>query len=462
MTGLRGAPARVVIAATHSGAGKTTATLALIAALRERGLRVQPFKVGPDFIDPTHLAQAAGRRSINLDGFFLDPARLRGLFLHYAREADIAVVEGVMGLFDGKDPAGRVGSTAAVARLLAAPVVLVVDASAMAGSIAAVARGFRDHDPQIVLAGLVANRVGSEHHAELLRAALEPLGVPLLGTLRNEPGAALPERHLGLVLAGEQRAPLAVLARLGQQLDLERIVAVARSAGVLAGADPFPPARRDRLVPIAVAQDEAFSFYYPESFELLSRLGAELLPFSPLRDADLPRGARALLLGGGYPELWARELSENLPMREAVASFRGPVVAECGGYLYLCRELVSEGEVWPMAGLVPAAAEMSPRPTLGYREVVALRPNPLAAEGDRLLGHEFHYARLRAAPQPAAWGMPEGHREGFTDGRLLASFVHLYLLSTPWAAERLLATAARRSLEATTPLTRESAAPASP
>ena len=422
---------------------------------------MQPFKVGPDFIDPTHLAAAAGRPAINLDGYFLEPHRLRGLFLHYARDADIAVVEGVMGLFDGKDAEGHVGSTAAIARLLAAPVVLVVDASAMAGSIAALARGFRDHDPRVQLAGVVANRVGSERHGELLRVALEASGMPLLGALPSEPAAALPERHLGLVLAGERRAPVEALARLGVRLDLERLLAVARSCGGLRGCDPFPAPRPRPAARIAIAQDEAFSFYYPESLELLSRLGAELLPFSPLRDERLPAGAEALLLGGGYPELWARELAENRPMRAAVAAFAGPIVAECGGYLYLCRELHHDGVAWPMAGIVPAAAELSPRPTLGYREVVALRPNPVAAEGDRLRGHEFHYATLRSAPEPPAWESPEGHREGFTDGRVLASFVHLYLLSTPWAAERLLAVA-RGCAWRPEPLTRGSAAPASP
>ncbi|MDW8018268.1 MAG: cobyrinate a,c-diamide synthase [Thermus sp.] len=427
---------RLLLAAPHSGAGKTTLALALLQALRERGLAVQPFKVGPDYIDPTHLELASGRRPYNLDGFFLDGEGLLSLFRHGARGADLALIEGVMGLFDGKDPQGRVGSTAQVARLLQAPVVLVVDARGMAGSIAPLVQGFARFDPGVRVVGVLANRVGSARHAEILREALAPLGLPLLGWLPLDPGLELPERHLGLVLAGEVRPPLEAL-RKALRLDLEGLLRLAGEAPPLPEAPPFLPERRPPRARVAYAWDRAFRFYYPEALELLEALGAELIPFSPLADGALPQ-AEALLLGGGYPELFARELSENTPMREAIRRFPGPVVAECGGYMYLSRGLWVGEAFFPMVGLVPGEARMGERPVLGYREVEALRDSPLAQRGEAFKGHEFHYAHLPPSPSPA-WRRVGGEEvEGYTDGRVLASFVHLYLPARPQGALRLL------------------------
>ncbi|APD10581.1 MULTISPECIES: cobyrinate a,c-diamide synthase [Thermus] len=427
---------RLLLAAPHSGAGKTTLSLALALALRERGLRVQAFKVGPDYIDPTHLEAATGRRPYNLDGFFLDEGGLLALFRHGARGADFALVEGVMGLFDGKDPVGRVGSTAQVARLLRLPVALVVDAKGMAGSIAALVRGFRDHDPEVPLVGVFANRVGSERHAELLKEALAPLGLPLLGWLPQDPALALPERHLGLVLAGEVAPPLEALRR-AFRVDLEATLRLAGAAPPLPEAPSFLPERRPPRVRLAYAWDRAFRFYYPEALELLEALGAELVPFSPLEDEALPE-AEALLLGGGYPELFAERLSANRAMREAIRRFPGPVVAECGGYMYLSQGLWVGEAFYPMVGLVPGEARMAERPVLGYREVEALQDNPLARRGEVYKGHEFHYARLPQSPSPA-WRRVGGEEvEGYADGRVLASFVHLYLPARPEGAERLL------------------------
>ncbi|AEV15272.1 Cobyrinic acid a,c-diamide synthase [Thermus sp. CCB_US3_UF1] len=430
---------RLLLAAPHSGAGKTTLALALLQALRERGLAVQPFKVGPDYIDPTHLELASGRRPYNLDGFFLDGEGLLSLFRHGARGADLALIEGVMGLFDGKDPQGRVGSTAQVARLLQAPVVLVVDAGGMAGSIAPLVQGFARFDPGVRVVGVLANRVGSARHAEILREALAPLGLPLLGWLPLDPGLELPERHLGLVLAGEVRPPLEAL-RKALRLDLEGLLRLAGEAPPLPEAPPFLPERHPPRARVAYAWDRAFRFYYPEALELLEALGAELIPFSPLADGALPQ-AEALLLGGGYPELFARELSENTPMREAIRRFRGPVVAECGGYMYLSRGLWVGEAFFPMVGLVPGEARMGERPVLGYREVEALRDSPLAQRGEAFKGHEFHYAHLPPSPSPA-WRRVGGEEvEGYTDGRVLASFVHLYLPARPQGALRLLLSA---------------------
>ncbi len=428
---------RLVLAAPHSGAGKTTVALALVQALQGKSLKVQAFKVGPDYMDPTHLEATSGRRVYNLDGFFLGEAGLLSLFQHGAKGADLALVEGVMGLFDGKDPLGREGSTAQVARLLRIPVVLVVDASAMAGSIAPLAEGFRRFDPGVRVVGVFANRVGSARHAELLREALAHVGLPLLGWLPQDPTLEIPERHLGLVLAGEVAPPLRALAQAAQ-VDLEALLRLARDAEPLPEAPAFLPERRPSQVAVAYAWDQAFRFYYPEALELLQALGAELIPFSPLKDTRLPQ-AQALLLGGGYPELFAEGLSRNWAMREAIHHFPGPIVAECGGYMYLSQGLwVGEG-FFPMVGLVPGEAHMAQSPILGYREVEALRDNPVAKKGERFKGHEFHYARMEQSPSPA-WRRVGGQEmEGYTDGRVLASFVHLYLPARPEGARRLLA-----------------------
>ncbi|WP_185747702.1 cobyrinate a,c-diamide synthase [Thermus amyloliquefaciens] len=428
---------RLVLAAPHSGAGKTTLALALLLALRERGLRVQAFKVGPDYVDPTHLEAASGRRVYNLDGFFLEETRLLSLFQHGARGVDLALVEGVMGLFDGKDPLGQVGSTAQVARLLKAPVLLVVDASAMAGSIAPLVQGFRAFDPRVQVVGVLANRVASERHAELLREALSHVGLPLLGWLPQDPALGIPERHLGLVLAGEVRPPLQALLR-AFRVDLEGVLRLAAVAPSLPQAPPFLPPREPPRVRVAYAWDRAFRFYYPEGLELLEALGAELVPFSPLEDAVLPP-SQALLLGGGYPELFARELAENRAMREAIRRFPGPIVAECGGYMYLARGLWVGEDFFPMVGLVPAEARMGERPILGYREVEALRDNPVAQRGEVFKGHEFHYAQMEPSQSPAWRRVGGGEVEGYTDGRVLGSFVHLYLPARPEGARRLLA-----------------------
>ncbi|MFN4073867.1 MAG: cobyrinate a,c-diamide synthase [Thermus sp.] len=427
---------RLVLAAPHSGAGKTTVALALLQALGERGLRVQPFKVGPDYVDPSHLEAASGRRVYHLDGFFLHETGLLSLFQHGARGADLALVEGVMGLFDGKDALGQVGSTAQVAKLLKAPVALVVDAFGMAGSIVPLVQGFRSYDPGVQVVGVFANRVGSPRHAELLREALNSVGLPLLGWLPQDPLLQIPERHLGLVLAGEIPPPLEALRR-AFQVDLEAVLRLATSALPLPEAPPFLPEGKRAGVRVAYAWDRAFRFYYPEGLELLEALGAELIPFSPLEDLALPR-AEVLLLGGGYPELFAAQLAENRAMREAIRLFPGPVVAECGGYMYLSQGLWVGEDFFPMVGLVPGEARMAERPVLGYREVEALRDNPVARKGEAFKGHEFHYARMEPSPSPAWQRVGGGEVEGYTDGRVLASFVHLYLPAQPRGVHRLL------------------------
>jgi cobyrinic acid a,c-diamide synthase len=433
---------RVVIAGTSSGAGKTSVTCGVIGALRRRGLRVQGFKVGPDYIDPSYHAMASGRPGRNLDAFLSGPELIAPLARHGARGADVAVVEGVMGLFDGASGRGELASTGHVAKLLRAPVVLVVDAASMARSVAAVVHGYRTFDPNINVAGVVFNKVGSDHHEELLREAVAPMALPVLGALRRDERVGAPERHLGLVPAGERegrtRATLAALADAAERdIDLEGIAAPARAAPALDGAAWTPePAEPEFGARIAIARGPAFSFHYRENLELLEAAGAELAPFDPLSDRALPEGAGALLLAGGFPEAFGPELEGNAPLRAAVAAFAGsgrPVLAECGGLLFLCRDL--DGR--PMCGVLPARARMTDRLHLGYREAEAATATPWLEAGERVRGHEFHYSEVEPASGAPAWTLRAHGRaraEGFAVGAVQASYLHVH-----WAAHPELA-----------------------
>jgi cobyrinic acid a,c-diamide synthase len=440
---------RVLIAGTSSGAGKTSVACGLIGALRARGLRVQGFKVGPDYIDPSYHALASGRAGRNLDAFLSGPELIAPLVRHGGAGADVAVIEGVMGMFDGASGRGELASTAHVAKLLDAPVVLVLDASAMARSAAAIVHGFLTFDPDVRLAGVIFNRVGSEHHEQLLREALEPLGVPVLGALRRDERVAAPERHLGLVPAGERegraRTGLAALAELvAAQVDLDAVERLARAAPAAPGPawDPAPGGAPAAGARIAIARGPAFSFHYEESLELLRAAGAELLAFDPLRDEALPAGAGALLLAGGFPETFGAELAANAPLRAQVAAFAAsgrPVLAECGGLLYLCEEL--DGHA--MCGALPLRGRMGERLTLGYREAEAAHATAWLDAGERVRGHEFHYSRVEpvegAAPA-AAWTLSARGREwpeGFAAGGIQASYLHVHWAAHPALARRL-------------------------
>ena len=452
---------RLVIAGTGSGVGKTTVATGLLAALCRQGVAAAGFKVGPDFIDPSYHALATGRPGRNLDAFLSGQDLIAPLFLHGARDSDIAMIEGVMGLYDGKAGGGELASTAQVAKLLRAPVVLVVDASAMARSVAAVVHGFAGFDPWVRLAGVILNRVGSPGHEEMLREALRPLGVPVLGVLPRRSELSTPERHLGLVPVAERqveagRAIDAMAAAVVEHCDLQALTGLARRAGRLV-ARPWDPdeevadgggVRAPAGARIALAAGPAFSFRYQENLELLRAAGAELAPFDPLRDRSLPGGAGALYLGGGFPEEHAAELSANAQLRAEVAAFARsgrPVMAECGGLLYLAREL--DGA--PMCGAIEASASMTPRLRLGYREAVAVAASVLWTAGDRVAGHEFHYSTLQPAAGPTpAWRLAgaRGQRlEGHVAGGVHASYLHTHWGATPRAAVRLAAAAGRRT-----------------
>ena len=442
---------RVVIAGTSSGAGKTTVACGLIGALRARGLRVQGFKVGPDYIDPSHHALAAGRPGRNLDAFLDGPELIAPLVRHGGAGADIAVVEGVMGLFDGASGRGELASTAHVAKLLRAPVLLVVDGAAMARSAAAMVHGYRTFDSDVDVAGVVFNRVGSDVHEELLREAVEPLGVPVLGALRRDERIVTPERHLGLVPAGEReglaRAALdALAAAMARYADIPAIERLARAAPALPGPAWSPrPGETAARARIAIARGPAFSFHYEENLELLSAAGAELAPFDPLRDEALPPDAGALLLAGGFPEVFGTELAANAALRAQIAAFAAsgrPLLAECGGLLYLCAEL--DGHA--MCGVLPARGRMAGRLTLGYREAVAATATPWIDAGERVRGHEFHYSEVESPAGAApAWSLSargQTRAEGIVSGAVQASYLHVRWAAHPQLAQRFVRAAA--------------------
>ncbi|MFD6243782.1 cobyrinate a,c-diamide synthase [Streptomyces roseolus] len=438
--------ARLVIAAPSSGAGKTTVATGLMAAFASRGLAVSPHKVGPDYIDPGYHALATGRPGRNLDAYMCGTELVAPLFAHGSRGCDLAVVEGVMGLYDGAAGQGELASTAQVAKLLRAPVVLVVDASSQSRSVAALVHGFASWDPEVRLGGVILNKVASDRHETLLREALEESGVPVLGVLRRAPAVATPSRHLGLIPVAERQAQaVEAVAAQAEQVragcDLEGLLALARSAPPLSASEWSPPVVAPpgggRPV-VAVAGGAAFTFSYAENAELLTAAGAEVVTFDPLRDEALPEGTRGLVVGGGFPEMYAAELAANEPLRKAVAELAAsgaPVAAECAGLLYLARSL----DGTPMCGVLDADARMSERLTLGYRDAVAVGDSVLAAAGTRVRGHEFHRTVIEpGAGAFAAWGLrqPEPRVEGFVRGGVHASYVHTHWAGAPGIAAR--------------------------
>ncbi|MFE8015408.1 cobyrinate a,c-diamide synthase [Streptomyces antibioticus] len=437
---------RLVVAAPSSGSGKTTVATGLMAAFTARGLAVSPHKVGPDYIDPGYHALATGRVGRNLDAYLCGPELIGPLFAHGAAGCELAVVEGVMGMFDGASGQGELASTAHVAKLLRAPVVLVVDASSQSRSVAALVHGFAAWDPQARLAGVILNKVASDRHEELLRDALDEAGVPVFGVLRRAPQVDTPSRHLGLVPVAERRAAAldavaAMAAQVERGCDLEGLMALARTAGPLpdaAWAPPSGPPVPGRRPVVAVAGGPAFTFSYAEHTELLTAAGAEVVTFDPLRDEALPEGTGGLVVGGGFPEMYAAELSANEPLRKAVAALAesgAPVAAECAGLLYLCREL--DGR--PMCGVLDASARMTDRLTLGYRDAVAVTDSVLAAAGTRLRGHEFHRTVVEpGAGEAPAWGLrtPQPRVEGFVTGGVHASYLHTHWAAAPGVARR--------------------------
>jgi cobyrinic acid a,c-diamide synthase len=416
---------RLAIAGTHSGVGKTTVATALMAAFTRRGLTVQPFKVGPDFIDPGFHEAACGRASRNLDGWMLRRETNLQVFARACAGADIAVVEGVMGLFDGRNGGTDEGSTAQMAKWLGAPVVLVVDASAMARSAAALVHGFERFDPAVDVAGVLFNRAGGSGHAAMLRdACAGTCAAQPLGALPANENIAVPSRHLGLTLAREALTAACLeemAAWIEAHTDLDALLRMARERSRPVAVSPAPATHPQSHARIAVARDAAFCFCYQDNLDLLAACGAELVEFSPIADRHLPPEIGGIYLGGGYPELHAAKLAANRPMLEAIRGFAaggGPIYAECGGFMYLTDAIVDlEGRAHAMAGIFPTCARMQPRlAALGYVETEA-----------GLRGHEFRYSEIDPMPPSVERCGAHGYRVNGVTG----SYVHLHFLSRP-------------------------------
>ena len=437
---------RLVVAGTHSGVGKTTVTTGLLAALRSAGHRPAAAKVGPDFIDPGYHALAGGRPPRNLDPWLCGTAAIGPLAARAGEGADLLVVEGVMGMFDGAAD-GTPSSTADVAGLLDAPVVLVVDAEAMAGSVAAVVHGFATLDPAVHVAAVVLNRVASDGHEAMLREAIAPTGVRVLGALRRDDRLVWRDRHLGLVPVAEdpatvERSLAALAGAVAERIDLAAVVRLAETAPPVV-ADPVAVPAPGPAVRIAVATGRAFTFTYTDTLDALRAGGAEVVPFDPLADVGLPDPVDGLIVGGGFPEVHATRLAGNEPLLEAVrrAVAAGvPTWAECGGLLWLTRSVDGRR----MAGIVPATARMTDRLTLGYREGTITVASPLGPAGTRLRAHEFHYATVDPPGDAVELRSRFGRgRGGFAGPTLLASFLHHHPGGDPSAVAAFLAACRR-------------------
>ncbi|MEM7066946.1 MAG: cobyrinate a,c-diamide synthase [Cyanobacteria bacterium P01_B01_bin.77] len=463
----------LVIAGTHSGVGKTSISIGLMRALTNQGLQVQPFKVGPDFIDPSHHQQATGRVSHNLDGWMLNQAQNRQIFDQACQGADLAIVEGVMGLFDGYGAESEAGSTAEMAKWLGASVLLVINARSLARSAAALIAGYSNFDPDLTVAGVICNQIGSTSHLERICSAVsQTVQVPILGGIPRTEPVKIPERHLGLWRATEDELAetgyLDVLAKLvTDNLDLEDLINIAKSGSgqPVAIADPnpridshqylqnFPKAR------IGIAQDQAFCFYYAVNLSLLEQAGADLISFSPLKDT-LPENLDGLYIGGGYPELHAEQLAENKEIRDAIANFcqsGRPVYAECGGLMYLSQGLLAH-ETYPFVGILPFWTKKGDRVKLGYRQVEMVGSYKGFQNQGKIRGHRFHYSDIADAEgnlleitptflersrkgqlqfnyKLQGWNHHQTW-EGYQVHNVLASYVHLHFGSNPTFAQQ--------------------------
>jgi len=450
---------RIIVGGTHSGAGKTSVTLALLSTLAHAGKRTQAFKVGPDYIDPSYHTAVTGRHSRNLDAWMLGQDAIKKIFSSAMRGADIGVIEGVMGLFDGLGTS-ETASTAEMAKTLHAPVLLVIDGHGLSRSSAAMALGYKHFDRKVKVAGVILNNVSGERHAKLLEDAIESHAkIPVLGFLPRDPAIQVPERHLGLVTAQEQGPLKELKEKLGElalrHFKMDQIVQLARQAPRL----HWPSFAEEHngetpLCRIGVAQDAAFSFYYRDNLELLEQMGAAIVPFSPLRDRRLPDVA-ALYFGGGFPEVHAAELEANSILRanlkEKIATGL-PVYAECGGFMYLSEAIVDiKGKARQMVGTIPGKVMMTDRlQNFGYAEATVRQKTILAESGDTIRGHEFHYSRWaeELPSQSAAYEIRkvrtgDTRLEGFVSKNVLATYLHIHFLSNPLWARRFVQAAVR-------------------
>jgi cobyrinic acid a,c-diamide synthase len=443
----------IIIAGERSGVGKTTVTLALLAAIKARSQSdraVQSFKVGPDYIDPMFHSYITGVACRNLDAVLTSEDYVKSCFAKHSRNAECSIIEGVMGLFDGATGKDDTASTAHIARLLNVPVVLILNCASTSRSIAAIAHGYRTFDPRIQIAGVVLNRVGSDRHLELLTQALEPLNLPILGVLRRQDDIAIPDRHLGLVPTAEMSDLDGIIGRLaclGETcFDWEKLLPLMESPPPPAPSPILGEGEQDLLdypigrvgdgLRIAIAQDRAFSFYYADNLDLFGEMGAELIPWSPIYDGALPENIHGLYFGGGFPEVFAGELAENKLARESIQTAiksELPTYAECGGLMYLCDRIVDFHEQsFPMVNIFPTTAKMGKRLTLGYRQAIALQDSPMIKAGDRVWGHEFHRSTLTELSDRPLYSLQgfDSHlqypAEGWQKYKVHASYTHLH------------------------------------
>lgn len=440
---------RVAIGAPHGRSGKTTVTLGLIAALKRSGLAVQPFKKGPDFIDPGWLSLAAGRSCRSLDLYFLQREQLIRQFVRGCQGADIAVIEGAMGLYDGLDLEGS-DSTAAVARAVKTPIILVVDTTRMTRSAAALVKGFQNFEPDTEIAGVILNKVARSRHENILRGSIESYtGIPVVGAIPKQKTPFIAERHLGLVTVEEWERVNELIVNLGEQtekyVDLQAVLKIAATAAPLPVADGPASDRSTSSVRIGVIRDNVFSFYYPENLEALEDQGVQLVWINSLTDDRLP-DIQGLYIGGGFPEVFGRQLEENVALRGAVRGAIAdgmPVYAECGGLMFLCRNLLYNGESFAMCGALPCDTKMSAMPRgHGYTKMTVTADNYLFAAGTEVRGHEFHHSQLCNGDGSKlnfifrvdrGYGL-DGHRDGIAVGSVIASYNHIYAPSHPeWA-----------------------------
>ena len=448
---------RIVIAGTNSGVGKTTIVAGLLAALTEQGKAVQAFKVGPDYIDPGFHKIASQRECYNLDTWLVPPHKLVPFFVGQAETADISIIEGVMGLYDG----GREGvsSTAQVAKDLQAPVVLVIDCKAMGESAAAIAKGFRDYDPEVQFGGVILNRLGSDNHEHMIRSGMKKIGIPVLGAIRRDERMQSPERHLGLTPVTEidpTEAIATIRDAVKVMVHLDGLVELAQSAADLSVEDTESVLAVEKRARIGIAMDEAFSFYYPASLAALEAAGAELHYFSPLQDKALP-DVDGVFFGGGFPEMFLSQLSANTSMQDSIrqASEQGmPIYAECGGLMYMTQAVTDfEGHTYSMVGLVPATCEMQQTlQRVGYVSATMLEPNILGSVKDHLRGHEFHFSTMTPTQSPFPWAFelvggrkPKAYQGGYAYKNILASYLHINFSGSEEAARRFVDSCERYS-----------------
>lgn len=439
---------RIIVSGTASGVGKTTVTLGLMAALTKQNKVIQGFKCGPDYLDPTFHAAITKRISHQLDSWMLSNNWIKHIFYKHSKDADLSIIEGMMGLYDGHTVTSNVGSTYELSELIHAPILLVVNISHSARSAAAMVRGFQLLEKRVNLAGVILNNAGSEGHAKLCQDAIEQVcGIPVVGFLKSGDVPILPERHLGLVPAlkeGQHDQLIETLARVfTEQFDLDKIMEIAQDVESVKAEVPLHWSTQSNKVRIAVAYDAAFHFYYEENFTLLKKAGAELVLFSPLAGECLPSNCDGLYLGGGFPEVYVKQLTENkrLIAQLKEASKDGmPILAECGGYMFLAKEIHVNGEIYPMADVIPMKVTMHERlSAIGYREVTTGEKTFLGEKGTRIRGHEFHYSTstfIREA-EPAFFYETQNHEKhsvGFQASGILASYIHLHLASNPEVA----------------------------